>query len=53
MTAWLTMLNAALDGATPAELMTGNADALRTVRAAVDAVVVPEDRWWRVGHNRR
>lgn len=39
-----------LGGASPAERLAGCIEDMRAIRLAVDAITVPETRWWRVGH---
>ena len=41
---------AALNGATPADLLSGGIKALRDIRASIDGMAVPTVRWWRIGH---
>lgn len=36
----------------PAALFDGSVDDLRAVRMAIDTIEVPQERWFRVGHNR-
>lgn len=39
-----------LGGASPAERFGGSLEDLRELRGAIDSVVAPTIKWWRVGH---
>ena len=41
---------AALNGAVPADLLSGGATALRDIRAGIDGMAALTVRWWRIGH---
>lgn len=40
----------ALGGAAPADRLGGSLEDLRELRGAIDSVVAPTIKWWRVGH---
>lgn len=40
----------ALNGAAPADLLSGGIKALRDIRASIDGMAAPTVRWWRIGH---
>ena len=39
-----------LGGRSPADLFGGSTEDIRPLRGAVDAIEVPQTKWWRVGH---
>jgi len=50
MRAALSQPLATLDGAVPADLLSGGLAALRDIRASIDGMAAPTVRWWRIGH---